>query len=1676
LTPDEEREACRALKGSMLRQEKYALDNTQQAQHPYTVAEQNLALEQLQPKGENRHAVFFTHPSEAITYHYERNPADPRVQHAITLEVDGFGNVLKSVAIGYGRRRPDLSLRLSDQPKQTQSLITCTDNRVTNAINSVDDFRTPVAAETRTYELTGYETTSNRFQAADFVGPDPLEPNRLTFLFDSELQYEQQPSTGRQRRLIEQVRTLYRSDDLGALGNDPDLLLPLAQVQARALIGESYKLAFTPGLLGQVFRRNGQALLPTPANVLGGRGAEGGGYVDLDGDGKWWIPSGRVFMSPNPNHGPTQELNFARRHFLLPHRYRDAFHTNLVSTENIVTYDAHNILMLESHDPLGNRLTVGERLPNGDLDTTRNGNDYRVLQPFLLMDANRNRSAVAFDALGMVVGTALMGKPEETVGDSLLGFETDLPEAAVLDHLRDPLANPDVILGSATTRMLYDLFAYQRSRAQPEPQPSVVYTISRETHAADLVAGQQTKVQHNFTYSDGFGREIQKKVQAEAGPVPRRDTAGRIMVRTDGTPVVTTNDVSPRWVGSGWTIFNNKGKPVRQYEPFFSDTHHFDSDVRIGVSPVLFYDPVERVVATLHPNRTWEKVVFGPWRQETWDVSDTVLVSDPKTDPDVGDFFKRLPDADYLPTWHTQRDDGTFGAQEQDAARKAAVYADTPTVTHADSLGRAFLTIVRNKFKFSNAPPGDPPLEEVYETRTILDIEGNQREVVDPKDRTVMRYDCDMLANRIHQASMEAGEHWVLNDVASKPLQAWDSRDHHFRTAYDSLRRPTGSFLREGAAPERLTGRSIYGETQLNPEAANLRGKVVQLFDQSGVTSSDGYDFKGNLLRSRHQLAQSYKTTLDWSAVVPREPEVFTSRTRYDALNRPIQLIAPHSDRPGSNVNIIEPLYNEANLLNQVHVWLNQTAEPVTWLEPTTANLHAVTNINYNTKGQRELIEYGNGAVTIYEYEPSTFRLTHVKTTRSGDRVVLQDLTYTYDPSGNITHIRDDAQQTIYFRNRRVEPSSDYTYDAVYRLIEASGREHLGQAGAPIPHSYSDALRVQLPHPGDGNAMGTYLERYTYDEVGNFLAMQHQGSDPINPGWTRVYSYNEGSLLEPGQQSNRLSSTNIGTTTETYSILGNGFDAHGNMLRMPHLQVMQWDFKDQLQMTQRQAVNAEDTEGVERQGERTFYVYDSAGERVRRVTESSTGQIKEERIYLAGFELYRRNGVNPLVRETLHLMDDKQRIGLVETRTQGSDPSPQQLIRFQLSNHLGSATLELDDQSQIISYEEYSPYGSTIYQAVRSQTETPKRYRYTGKERDEETGLSYHSARYYAPWLGKWTRPDEIAPAAANRYEYGASNPVRFVDQTGLYEEPVHGATTYQLALAAGFQERDAARLALATAAVDHDPTTVPERPQNIRSGVTARYHFPSFYTAQQNVEREIDRGQQMSLRNLGVALHALEDVGFREAPGPHSRRTTEPIVVFPGEHPPFGYPGMRVIPRVQIGPWRPLGTPDSEHQNIGAGHPFYITERGEISQPLNRVADQAFQDPIANTRQLSRIYQVLQRAANEYYGFSHIPDDSAARAAIAAVTSADTDQKVRDFLNERPTISGSAYHSYAYWVDYNDRHPEEGLAQAHWPRGAIDTSVPPPPPPLPRVIHFPDGSNIDTQTGHFWLGPGPKF
>ena len=572
-------------------------------------------------------------------------------------------------------------------------------------------------------------------------------------------------------------------------------------------------------------------------------------------------------------------------------------------------------------------------------------------------------------------------------------------------------------------------------------------------------------------------------------------------------------------------------------------------------------------------------------------------------------------------TWHAQRQSGGLGLPEQAAASKTAAHARTPTTVHADVLGRPFLTIA------DNGPDADHPGQHLlFASRVELDIESNQRavrdadtQVGDALGRVVMRYAYDLLGNRIHQHSMEAGARWMLNDVAGKPIRVWDERGHTFRTDYDPLRRPLRSYV-VGADPtdpgtELLTERLVYGEQHPDAESRNLRGVAYLHLDQAGAMTTEARDCRGNALRTSRRLTNGtlYREAVDWrsvdadhlalppaataaldpvtleAALAPKlEDNGYISLTTYDAFNRPVTVTTPHT--PSMQPSVIRPGYNEANLIERLDVNLRgatAAGQPV-WTS-------FVTNIDYDAKGQRQRIDYGNGASTAYEYDPLTFRLTDLLTTRGAvpfpddcpepplanwPGCQVQNLRYTYDAVGSITQIRDDAQQRIFFANQRIEPSAEYTYDAIYRLIEATGREHLGQGRAPIPHTADDTLRTRLPHPGDGTAMGTYIERYLYDAVGNFLTMKHSGKNPANPGWTRSYDYSETSLVENGsnrtliKKSNRLSSTVI-TGSDNPPVERYHYDAHGNMTRMPHLggadpgPNLHWDHHDRLQRADR---------------------------------------------------------------------------------------------------------------------------------------------------------------------------------------------------------------------------------------------------------------------------------------------------------------------------------------------------------------------------------------------------------------------------------------------------------------------------------------------------------------------------
>jgi RHS repeat-associated protein len=1230
LTPREAREARRALAGRPLRTEVYADDATPAAEHPYVVTEHRYRVVKVAPATPDRPGVYRTHPLESVTYQYERNPADPRVTHEVTVEVDEYNTVVQACSIAYPRRVPA-------EPEQTRPAVLWTVQQVTHTTGGADGpYRLATPVQTRTYEVSGLADPANgRHTHAELTGAlaqlaaaaDAGAPG-----WEVAPGEEPGPVGHPQRRLIEHTRAAYWNDAL-------DGALPLGQVGARALSYEEYRLALTPGLVGQVYGD------PIDAALL----AEGG---HVPWDGGWWIRSGVRHYDPAGYYLPTRVVS-------------------PFGNVSSVDYDPYHLLVVSAR--------ASHTAPFDGL-TTDFAHDYRLLAPREVTDANGNRTRVAFDALGRVVATWVLGKVGSSDGD--------------------PPDRPGTVI-------TYDAWSWYVSKG-----PAWAHVDTRERHGDPAGPWQRARA-----WTDGSGRVAMTKAQAEPGLAWALD---------GGQPVEVDTSPDVRWVGTGRTVFDNKGRPVKRYEPYFSASLEYEDEaglVGAGVTPVLHYDPLGRLVRTEHPDGTLSRVEFDPWRIQTWDASDTVLESrwyvdrgspDPAAEPEPGQPSRR-------------------------AAWLAVGHAQTPAVTHLDPLGRAFLSVV------DAGPAG------TFATRTELDIEGNARAVTDARGVVVHRQELDLAGRVLHTAGPDGGQRWTVPDVAGASVRARDSRGQVFRTVYDLLRRPVGTWVtRPGVTGELLAELTVYGESLSAGLTHNLRGRAYLSFDGAGLVVAMRYDFKGNLLVSRRLLAREYHEEPNWAALAGLGPadaeqaagphlvtgEPYTAATEFDALNRPIHTVLP-------DTTVLLPRYNAAGRLETVSARLPGDANETPF----------VTALDYDAKGQRQRIDYGNGARTLYEYDPLTCRLTRLVTVRGSEAQPerVQDLSYTHDPVGNIVEIRDDAQPTVFFAGQVVAPATRYAYDPLYRLVSATGREH-ASLGGPSDHREPD-LRP-LPHPHDAQALRSYAQAYTYDGVGNILALSHQAD---GSGWTREYSY--------GPDANRLLAHSLpGDPAGVFSAAFT-HDPHGNMLSMPHLAALGWDHADRLSTV--------DLGG----GGTAYYSYDASGQRARKVIER-LGGLTEERVYLGGYEIHRRrmNGTVSFERTTVHVTDAARRIALIERTTvdQGAPANPTEArVRYQFDNHLGSCALELDGQAAVVWYEEYHPFGTTSLWLARPGTEvSDRRYRYTGKEKDEETALYYHGARYYAPWLGRWIATDPLEGDRGTPYSYVANNPVYFTDPDGAEEKP----------------------------------------------------------------------------------------------------------------------------------------------------------------------------------------------------------------------------------------------------------------------------------------------------------------
>ncbi|WP_371319502.1 RHS repeat domain-containing protein [Pseudomonas sp. PDM28] len=590
--------------------------------------------------------------------------------------------------------------------------------------------------------------------------------------------------------------------------------------------------------------------------------------------------------------------------------------------------------------------------------------------------------------------------------------------------------------------------------------------------------------------------------------------------------------------------------------------------------------------------------------------------------------------------------------------------------------------------------------------------------------------------------SVDAGWQLSLPDQAGSPCSFWDARGSQRHTGFDEQQRPIT--VTEQAAGElpRVVERLTYGDSAPAFAEHNQCGQLIRHDDPAGTQIIPAYGLAGAVLVEDRRFLADLETP-DWPLDLDEretwlEAQSFITRhtsTPGGALQRQIDAMG----------NVRTFGYDVAGKLSGAWLQMADSGKPPQCL---------VSDIRYNALDQVESETAGNGVVTRVEYAADDGRLLRLQAAL-GNQKPLQDLNYVHDPVGNIVELQDLAQPVTHFNNQRIDPINRYRYDSLYQLVEARGWE----VSQP---SHGPALPVLLPTPLDPNQRRNYTQRFEYDRGGNLITRQHSDTPRFSMFTSALSNRSlaqrgDGSL--PGEGDIAL-----------------GFDACGNQRELQRGQAMDWDIRNQLS---RVTLVQRETEPDDYES----YRYDRPGHRLRKVgfTQSSGRTLRTEVRYLPNLEIHRQADG-----EEHHVISVEAGRSSVRALhwLQGAHSDQ---LRYSLSDHLGSSTMELDDDAGVLIQEHYYPFGGTACWAGKSALVAQyKTLRYSGKERDA-TGLYYYGYRYYAPWLQRWVNPDPAGDIdGLNIFRFTKGNPTSGIDIDGLQYAESTLETAYPTSSAGG--------------------------------------------------------------------------------------------------------------------------------------------------------------------------------------------------------------------------------------------------------------------------------------------------
>jgi RHS repeat-associated protein len=906
LAPQARRDALRSLRGSILRTELYALDGGSRQARPYTVTESLYGLREEAPPGSaevDRRRIFFPHLLAERTSQWERGD-DPLTRLTFADDYDEHGQPRQQTVVALPRRaarRHPVRGTVVGQVEPDEIRLLATHARTTFARPDPGLELHDRVAQVWTFELAEPPGVPERDPddlpkvLADHLAAAVAIHQRFRELFDPWTVDQTLPAG---LRLI--GHSINHYDGVAFFGR------AAGEVGPYGALTRSEALAFADAELNAAYGERRPSYLgggaPPPAGAPPGFGGDLGYRLKANSPPRYYINTRQQqldLQAPDEADNPTGQ----RRGLVLSTRDALGHQTRILP-------DAYWLFPQRVTDPLGLEMTAEY--------------DYRVMQPGKVTDPNGNATSNHYTPLGLLRQTIFQGR----------------------DGQGGTPARPEV-------ERSYDFQAYDRTRLDARPQPVSVHTCRRVWHASQAVSDETIE---SLEYSDGFGRLIQTRAQAEALIFGQGgDDVGLPSTPGSQPEAAVGQFAADRVVVSGWQVYDNKGRVIEKYEPFFASGWAFqrEAEARVGQHARLSYDPRGQLIRTVNPDGSEQRVLFGiptslddptnfsptPWETYTYDPNDLAPLSQ---GPDGAPLARAAPDTHHF----------------------------TPSNTIVDGMGRAICQVVRN---------GPSPSADWHVTRSRYDLRGNLLEVRDALGRVAFDHAYDLLNRQLLGGSLDGGLRTSVLDATGNLAESRDSKGSMTLHQYDALRRLTHLWARDTAdAAVTLRERLVYGDEADRATARqdNLLGRLHQHYDEVGLLQLERYDFTGNLEAKTRRVVRDAAIangwTADWSAVDAEallDDTLYETGLRYDALNRAVEIRYP-ADVAGQRA-LLTPRYNRAGSLERVEL----------------DGVPQVRQLAYNARGQRVLVAYGNGLMTRHTYDPRTFRLARSRTERYAENL-----------------------------------------------------------------------------------------------------------------------------------------------------------------------------------------------------------------------------------------------------------------------------------------------------------------------------------------------------------------------------------------------------------------------------------------------------------------------------------------------------------------------------------------------------------------------------------------------------------------------------------------------------------------------------------------------------------------